>query len=154
GDDLLKLLTFGAEIEICIGYGDAGTTPTAILGIVTNISTSFPETGSPELVVSGYDHGFPLTLGTSTDSWRDRTDSDVVQQIATFHNLNAVVDRTAEKHPQIEQNQVSDWEFLKTLAERNSDDDRINHFELYVDPGGAAKRPTLHFVKPKVRSAP
>ena len=154
GDDLLELLTFVAEVEVCIGYGDAVSTPTAILGIVTNLSTSFPETGSPELVVSGYDHGFPLTLGTNSDSWRNRTDSDVVAQIATFHNLNAVVDPTTEKHPQIEQNQLSDWEFLKKLAQRNSDDDRFNHYEIYVDAGGVAKRPTLHFSKPRVRSAP
>jgi phage protein D len=153
GEDLLEFLTFGAEVEICIGYGDAGSTPTAILGMVTMLSTSFPETGSPELTVEGYDHGFPLKLGTNSDSWRDRTDSDVVQQIANFHGLNAVVDPTGEKHPQIEQNQLSDWEFLKKLAERNSDDG-INHFEVYVDHDGAVKRPTLHFGKPRVRSAP
>lgn len=154
GKDLLNLLAFGAEVEICIGYGDAGTTPTAMLGMVTNLSTNFPETGSPDLIVSGYDHGFPLTLGTNSDSWRDRTDSDVVQLIAAFHHLDAVVDNTAEKHPQIEQNQQSDWDFLKKLAERNSDDNNLNHFEVYVDPGGIIKKPTLHFGQPRVRSAP
>jgi phage protein D len=96
GDNLLNLLTFGVEVEICVGYGDALSTPTTILGTVTNLSTSFPETGSPELVVSGYDHGFPLTLGTNTDSWRNRADSDVVSQIATFHNLGVAVDQTSE----------------------------------------------------------
>ena len=29
GDDVLELLTFGAEVEICLGYGDAKSTPTA-----------------------------------------------------------------------------------------------------------------------------
>jgi len=154
GDDLLDLLTLGAEVEVCMGYGDALSTPTAMLGMVTNLSTSFPETGSPELVVSGYDHGFPLTLGANTDSWRERTDSDVVKQIAGFYSLNADVAPTTEKHPQIEQNQVSDWEFLRTLAERNSDDDSRSHYEFFVDPGGVVKRPTLHFGKPRVRSAP
>src|SRR5258706_4802329 len=154
GDDLLKLLTFGAEVEMCIGYGDARTTPTAVLGIVTNISTSFPEAGSPELVVSGYDHGYPLSLGTNTDSWRDSRDSDVVQKIATFQKLKAAIDRRAEKPPQIEQKEISDWEFMKKLAERNSDDDHMNHFELYVDPGGTVKRPTLHFGKPQMRLNP
>ncbi len=113
-----------------------------------------PEAGSPELVVSGYDHGYPLSLGTNTDSWRDSRDSDVVQKIATFHKLNAAIDRTAEKHPQIEQKEISDWEFMKKLAERNSDDDHMNHFELYVDPGGTVKRPTLHFGKPQMRLNP
>ena len=83
------------------------------IGLVTEISTSFPETGAPELIVSGYDHGFPLTLGKNSDSWKDRSDSDVVQLIASFHNLNAVIETTAEKQPQIEQNQESDWDFLE-----------------------------------------
>lgn len=154
GENLLEILTLGAEIEVCIGYGDAASTPTAMLGQVTEISTSFPEAGAPELVVSGYDHGFPLTLGKNSDSWQNRKDSEVVQLIAGFHHLDSVIEDTAEKHPQIEQNQLSDWDFLKTLAERNSADDKSLHFELYVDPGGIGKKPTLHFGKPRTRSAP
>src|SRR5687768_1698487 len=30
GDDVLRLLTFGAEIDVCMGYGDAGSTPLAV----------------------------------------------------------------------------------------------------------------------------
>jgi phage protein D len=153
GENLLEHFTLGAEVEICIGYGDAASTPTAILGIVTNLSTSFPETGSPELVVSGFDHGHPLTFGTNCDSWRDRTDSDVVAQIATFHKISSVIEHTPHRHPQIEQNQLSDWEFLRKLAARNSDEDH-NHFEVYVDTGGADRKSTLHFGKPRVKSAP
>ncbi|MBP6107123.1 MAG: phage late control D family protein [Steroidobacteraceae bacterium] len=154
GKDLLKILTLGAEIEVCIGYGDSASTPIAMLGQVASISTSFPDTGAPELAVSGYDHGFPLTLGKNSDSWKDRKDSDVVQIIAGFHHLDTAIDDTGEKHPQIEQNQLSDWDFLKKLAERNSADDKSQHFEVYVDAGGIGKKPTLHFGKPRTRSAP
>ena len=38
---------------------------------ITEITTSFPEAGSPELVVSGYDHGFALTLGKNSRTWRE-----------------------------------------------------------------------------------
>jgi phage protein D len=153
GADLLELFTLGAEIEICMGYGDSRSTPTTMIGTVYEISTNFPETGSPELVISGFDHGYPLTLGTNTDSWKEQADSDVAQQIAGFHKLNTSIDPTREKHRQIEQNQISDWEFLKTLAARNSDDKQSNHYELYVE-ANASKRPTLHFALPKVNSAP
>jgi len=153
GDDVLDVLTLGVEVEVCIGYGDAAKTPTTIVGALSNISTSFPETGSPELVVSGYDHGFPLTLGTNSFSWRDSTDSDVVSQIATTHKFNAAIETTAERYPQTEQHQSSDWEFLKKLAQRNSDEDD-NHFEVYVEASGRGKRPTLHFGRPRVKSAP
>jgi phage protein D len=153
GDELLKLLPFGAQVEICMGYGDAMSMPTAIVGMVTELTTSFPETGSPELIVSGYDLAFPMTLGKNSDSWHDRSDSDVAQLIASFHNLDASVDPTSERHPQIEQNQQSDWDFLKKLADRNSDD-RSNHFEIYVDIVGPQKRPTLRFSRPRMTAAP
>jgi phage protein D len=136
GADVLKLLKFGAETEVCIGYGDAKSTPTAVRGMITEITTNFPDGGSPELSVSGYDHGFPLTIGKNSRTWKDARDSDAASEIAGFNNLDAVIQTTEEQHAQIEQNQESDWEFLKKLADRN-------HFELYVDE---TKR--LHFAKP------
>jgi phage protein D len=136
GDDLLSLLAFGSEVEICLGYGDAKSTPTAVQGMITEITTTFPEGGAPELTIAGYDHGFSLTMGKNTYNWKDAPDSKVAQDIASFNNLAANVESTTEKHPQIEQNQESDWEFLKKLADRN-------HFELFVD-----ERRILHFRRP------
>lgn len=136
GKDVLGLIGFGAEIEVCMGYGDAKSTPTAVSGVITEITTSFPDGGSPELSIAGYDHGFALTIGKNSRTWSKASDSDAVHEIASFNNLDAIVETTKEKHKQIEQNQESDWEFLKKLAERN-------HFELYVD-----ERRTLHFGKP------
>lgn len=154
GKPLLEILTLGTEVEVCIGYGDAASTPVAMLGVVTKLSTSFPETGAPELIVEGYDHGISLTFGKNSDSWKECKVSEVVQLIASFHHLDTAIDDTAEKHPQIEQNQLSDWDFLKNLAGRNSDDNNSLHFELYVDCGGDRKKPTLHFGKPRVHAAP
>jgi hypothetical protein len=139
GGDLLPQLAFGAEIEICMGYGDAKSTPTAVAGMITEITTSFPEGGSPELAVAGYDHGFPLTIGKNSRTWTRARDSDAVNEIASYNNLDAAIESTRERHAQIEQNQESDWEFLKKLADRN-------HFELYVD-----EQRTLHFAKPNDR---
>lgn len=134
--DVLSLLTFGAEVEVCLGYGDAKSVPVAVSGMITEINTSFPDGGAPELAVSGYDHGFALTIGKNTRTWTKARDSDAAHEIASFNNLNATIETTKEQHAQIEQNQESDWEFLKKLADRN-------HFELYVD-----ERRTLHFAPP------
>jgi phage protein D len=139
--DLLDILTFGAELEICMGYGDAKSTPLLVSGMITEITTNFPNGGSPELAVSGYDHGFPLTIGKNSRTWTKTRDSEAAQEIASFNNLGAKIETTTEKHAQIEQNQESDWEFLKKLADRN-------HFELYVD-----ERRTLHFGKPNDKAA-
>jgi Bacteriophage probable baseplate hub protein len=136
GADVLGILGFGAEVDVCMGYGDAKSMPIAVSGMITEISTSFPDGGSPELAVSGYDHGFALTIGKNSRTWTKATDSDAAHEIASFNNLKATIETTREKHAQIEQNQESDWEFLKKLADRN-------HFELYVD-----EQKTLHFAPP------
>src|SRR6188768_1401775 len=39
GEDVLNLLTFGAEIDVCMGYGDARSTPIAVSGMITEITT-------------------------------------------------------------------------------------------------------------------
>jgi phage protein D len=136
GDDLLKLLSFGAEVEVCMGYGDAKSMPITLSGIITEITTNFPDSGSPDLSVSGYDHGFLLTMGKNSRTWSKAQDSDAAKEIAGSNNLDAAIETTREKHAQIEQNQESDWEFLKKLADRN-------HFELYLD-----EHRKLHFGKP------
>jgi phage protein D len=136
GADLLSLLTFGAEIEVRLGYGDAKATPLLASGTIIEITTNFPDAGAPELAVAGYDHGYLLTMGQSSRSWSKARDSDAVHEIVGFHNINARIVTTKERHAQIEQDQISDWGFLKKLADRN-------HFELYVD-----EHRTLHFSPP------
>lgn len=129
GRPVLEALRFGTQIEICVGYGDHKRLPAMIKGVVTEVSTSFSESGSPELLVAGYDNLFPLTLGKRSRSWVNVSDSDVVQLIAGGHNLKARVQSTKEKHAKIEQNQESDIEFVKKLAQRNN-------YEFYVDADG------------------
>jgi phage protein D len=136
GADVLSLLAFGAEVDVYMGYGDAKSTPKAVSGMITEITTNFPDGASPELAVAGYDHGFALTMGKNSRTWSKAKDSDAAHEIASFNNLAAKIETTSEQHPQIEQNQESDWEFLKKLADRN-------HFELYVD-----ENRSLHFGKP------
>jgi hypothetical protein len=136
GRDLLDLLAFGAPIEVAMGYGDIAPLPKLIAGIVTQITTSFGESGSPELSVSGYDHAFPLMGGKNTRSWTKQRDSAVVEEIASFHNLTPDVRVTKEELPQVEQNQEGDLEFVNKLAERNG-------YETYVTER------TLHFRPPQ-----
>jgi phage protein D len=141
GDDALDLLDFGTQIDIYMGYGDGKSVPKMVSGIVTEVTTSFPEGGSPELAIAGYDHGFLLTLGQSSRTWSKRRDSEAAQDIAKDNNLDTVIETTEDQHDQIEQNQVSDWEFLKQIAGRN-------HFEVYLD-----EERRLHFAKPNDKAA-
>jgi uncharacterized protein len=134
---VLDILKFGASVEVAVGYGDLANLTVIIAGMVTEISTNFPEGGAPELTVAGYDHLFPLTLGKTSKSWKESKDSDVVTKLARKHGLGTSKIRSTEgNHKQIEQNQESDFDFLKKLAGRN-------HFEFYVDI-----HKDLHFGKP------
>jgi phage protein D len=136
GRPVLDTLTFNAAVDIRIGYGDVTALGTIMTGVITEIGTNFPENGLPELTVAGYDRSFPLTVGKNSRTWAKASDSDAVAEIASLHNLAAQIESTKEKHAQIEQNQETDIDFVKKLAERN-------HFEFYV------RKDTLHFGKPK-----
>ncbi|MGZ5442159.1 MAG: phage late control D family protein [Thermoanaerobaculia bacterium] len=141
GIDVLSLLGFGAAVEVYMGYRDDKSMPIVMSGIITEIGTSFPEGGSPELSISGYDHGFRLTLGKSSHTWKEARDSAAVHDIASRNNLGAAIQTTEGEHAQIVQNNQSDWGFVEKLAKRN-------HFELYVD-----EERTLHFGKPNDEAA-
>jgi phage protein D len=139
GMRVIELLAFGSSIDVAMGYGDCSRLPVLLSGLVTEITTSFSEGGTPELVVSGYDHLFPMTLGKGSHSWPDVKDSDVVAELAQAYGLAADIEETSPRHAQIEKNQESDFEFMKKLAERN-------HYEFYVTP-----RKALRFGKPRDR---
>lgn len=127
GGKLLDLLKFGASIEIALGYRDHESLPVMLCGVITEISTGFAENGSPDLAIAGYDHLFPMMLGSRSDSMKDATDSDAIRKLAGAHSLSTDIESTKETYPQIEQNQESDLDFMKRLAVKN-------HFQFYVEP--------------------
>ena len=135
GADVLDILTFGAQIEVGMGYG-AANLPVLVSGVISEIGTNFTEGGSPELSIAGFDHGFLLTLGRSSHTWKNALDSDAVHDIASFNGLGDAIETTKDKQAQIEQNNQSDWDFLCKLARHNDD------FKVYVD-----EKRKLHFAK-------
>jgi hypothetical protein len=137
GAPVLDVLKFGAAVTVGVGYGDRASLVPIISGLVTEITTTFGENGTPELAIAGYDYLFAMTLGKVSKSWTKSSDSDVVSQLAKQNNLTPDIEPTKEQHDQIEQNQESDFEFMKKLADRN-------HYEFYAD---ASK--TLRFGPPR-----
>jgi len=117
--DLIELFAFGAPVEIMMGYGNASPLTSMLKGIVTRVGTGFSESGTPELTIGGFDKLHPLTIGKETHHWEKVRDSDVVRDIASKNNLDADVSRTDPERPRVDQNEQSDFGFLKTLAERN-----------------------------------
>jgi uncharacterized protein len=136
GKPVADTLRFGARVEVFMGYGQLSTLTRLISGIVTEIATSFPESGAPELTVAGIDNLFALTVGKTSRSKKACTDSEFVDMIAQDYALRTKISKTAEVHAQIEQNQESDADCIGKLAKRNG-------FEFFCDPDG-----TLHFHAP------
>jgi len=139
GQPVLDILTFGARVDVFMGYGQLATLTRVITGTITEISTSFPEGGTPELTIGGTDDLFALSVGKTSRSKKECTDSLFVQLIAQDHALRTQIAPTFDVHDQIEQNQESDLDCIGKLAKRNA-------FEFFCDPDG-----TLHFAKPQDR---
>jgi phage protein D len=137
GQPVLQLLKFGASVEVAIGYGDHSRLPRLLSGVISEITTGFAQGGSPELTVSGYDLLFPMTLGKESFSWSGASDSDIIAKLASKYHLSPDIESTSVPQAQTEQNQESDFDLMKKLAERN-------HFEFYAD---ADKK--LRFGKPR-----
>lgn len=142
GQPLFGILTFGAQVDIYMGYGDLQAidpSSATIRGMITEVTTGFAEGGAPEVTVTGHDSGFPLTVGKNTGSWQKKTDSDIAALIADNSNLDSIVVSTSERRPQIEQNQESDFEFLQKLATRNSFQVYVRNQTLYFGPPDAKR---------------
>jgi phage protein D len=125
GKTLPEFFKLGSPVEIRMGYGDRTKLDLMLIGIVTELQTSFPSSGLPQLTVSGYDYSFCLTKGTGSDNWENKKDSDAVRDIARKYNLEPKVDDTKVPQPKIVQSQESAAEFVRKLADRNG-------FEFFV----------------------
>jgi len=120
GKTVPEFFAFGLPLEIHMGYGDHRKLDSMLSGIVTEISTSFPSSGLPQVTVSGYDHSYCLTRGATSHNWgEEKTDSQVVREVAHRYNLRPKVEDTSVVYRRIDQTQESGAAFLTRLAKRN-----------------------------------
>ena len=134
GRTLPEFFAFGAPVEIYLGYGDRTKLDLMLTGVITEVGTSFPSSGAPQLTVSGYDHGYCLTRGTQSDSWSNKKDSDIVRLIAKRYTLNPKVEDTGTIQPKIEMSQESPVTFLNRLATRNGFEWFVVGTDLFFRP--------------------
>lgn len=119
GRTLPEFFEFGSPVEIYMGYGDKRKLDLMLTGVVTEVSTSFPSSGAPQLTVSGFDHSYCLTKGAQSDSWPNMKDSDAVRDLAQRYTLTPKVENTRVTHDNIVMSQENPARFLTRLAERN-----------------------------------
>jgi phage protein D len=122
-------------VEIKMGYLDALST--MIVGEVTSLRLSFPSSGLPQLEVSGYDLFHQFTRASKNKTWKGR-DSEVVKEVIRTaqakHKLTCTIKETQVVHPEIVQDNETDYAFLKRLASRNFFEFSIENKDIYFGP--------------------
>ena len=119
-----KFFKTGNRVEIKMGYLDK--LKTLLVGLITNVKADFPSGGLPQITVSGYDLSYKMMKNRRSRQDDDSKDSDIVRQIAKDYGLKVTgVEGTELELPRVEQNQETDFQLLKRLAEDNG-------FEFFV----------------------
>ena len=116
-----ELLTEGKKITIGMGYlGKTEKIRTLFSGRISAITVSFPSNGSPTILVEGFSDSHKLTYGVQNRSFEaSKPDSQIVKEIAGEIGFSVSVDDTPQrKEPRI-QYDVTNWQFLTTLALAN-----------------------------------
>ncbi|MCY4179416.1 MAG: type VI secretion system tip protein VgrG, partial [Litoreibacter sp.] len=115
----------GAEIEIKAGYDHKNET--IFKGVIVAKRMRVNSTKGPLLEVMARDKAIALTRARKTAFFEKKKDSDVISGIASDAGLSADVEATSSQGDQI-QNDVTDWDFLRLLANRNG-------YVLWADAG-------------------
>jgi phage protein D len=134
------LFKFGNDVSLSLGYL---TLQKMTQGKIQNISASFTHELAPTFSVEGADSAYVfLTTPSDVEPYRDKTDSDIVSQIANQAQLTADVDATSEVFPvKIKQGGKSYLQFIEELAKSNG-------YEYSLSGR------TLSFVRPKTDRPP
>ncbi|MEF8841159.1 MAG: contractile injection system protein, VgrG/Pvc8 family [Haloarculaceae archaeon] len=108
----------GAEATVDLGYD--GEPERVFVGRVAGIRASFPADSAPTLEVSGYGPLHAMTRDSESESWTERTDSEVAADVVGDYDFDAtVVEETGVTRRRIVQNGQNDYRFLQGLAARN-----------------------------------
>jgi len=131
----------GRRLAIDLGYADRLLR--VITGVVTSLSPRFPESGPPTLSVGGQDLMRKMANHQPGDGdrklYRDKTDAEIAEEIASRWQMRANVDRSGPRHPLVVQRQ-DDAVFLMERAKRID-------FEFFISLDEASGEEVLNFLQ-------
>lgn len=120
----------GAEIEIKAGY--ASNNETIFKGVIVGKRMRVNSNTDPILEITARDACIALTGPRKTVYFENKKDSEVMSSIAADAGLSGDIAATMLTADQI-QNDVTDWDFLRHLADRND-------YVLHADAGKVVAR--------------
>jgi phage protein D len=107
--------SIGAEVQIFLGAPRDKQRQKLFDGEITALEPNFGPEGI-RLVASGYDRSHRLQRGRKTRTFQKMTTSNIVQKLAGDAGLTARTEAIAVQHEFVQQNNETDWEFLRRLA--------------------------------------
>jgi phage protein D len=134
-----ELFREGTAIKVFMGY--TGALEPMFDGVLTGVSPTFPESGSPTLSVEGFSLLQRLQQKSDPITLQDATDGDMAKKIAEASGLSAKVDDPGITYPQLA---TAGEAHLSHLLERAREAGR----EVWVEGT------TLHFALPRATGKP
>ncbi|BAU86984.1 rhs element vgr protein [Streptomyces laurentii] len=134
-------ITVGAEVRL-LARGGGGTEPRPLLtGMVTALELELDESGT-YTVVRGLDETCRLLRGARVAGYQNMTVSDIVAQVAQRAGLKpGTVDVAGPVLDHVVQPNITDWEFVRGLAEEAGAQAYVRDGRLHVakppEAGGA-----------------
>jgi len=128
-------LKIGSKVKISAPPLGGNTPEVLISGEVTAFEGEY-DAGGSRAIVRGYDGSHRLHMGRASKTFVNMKYSDIAKQVANDHSLQpGTIDDSKTVYDHVFQHNLTDWEFLGSLAEKIG-------FELAVSDG------KLHFRKP------
>ena len=116
GQDFFRV---GSPVAVAMGY--SSLLLPMVSGKINELSTEFVSGLRPTFNVAGMDDAYTfLRTPSAARDFRDKTDAEIVREIARMAQMLAVVDRTDTRHAvKTKNSNTSYFDFLQTLAEEN-----------------------------------
>lgn len=136
-----QVFDFGKLIEVELGDGRA--TAPAFYGYITGIEGRFIEQRPPEILILAEDRLQDLRMSRRTRSFEDVTLDDVVQTIASEHNLQPELDIDSPQYRILSQVNQSDLAFIRQQARLIDAEVWVEQNKLYVQSRSRKKVASL-----------
>ncbi len=112
------LFDVGKTVEIHMGY--VGELEPMMLGEITAVNPSFPQSGAPTIAIKGYDKSHRMRHNSpGRFTFKYMNDSVIAAQIAAENLLIPVIDPAPMPARESVQQTGCDWALLKEMADRN-----------------------------------
>ena len=108
------ILDFGKKLDVSIGPGPDART--IFEGYISGIEAVFKEGKEPEVVVFAEDKLMSLRMTRRMKTYKQMSDSDIAQSIASEHGLQAQADADGPTYDVVQQWNMSDLAFLRERA--------------------------------------